>query len=67
MNCLTCRHLRLLDYLCGRLFICGHDSMSDIDSNGQARLIAELPWLSDETIGERPEWCPLRAEKPEAT
>lgn len=57
MNCITCRHIVIQDWEHERIFRCGHDSMSELDSNAPAREITRRNFFSSPDIT-APKWCP---------
>lgn len=60
MNCLSCRNLLTSDLEHGRVFRCGHDSMSVLDTNEPAELIYEVSWNSEHVCDFTPTWCPYK-------
>lgn len=61
MNCLSCRHMLFADHEGERVYRCGHDATSTLDSHEPAAVIARVNWFSDPDI-RRPAWCPYQVE-----
>lgn len=61
MNCLSCRHMLTVDCDSERIYRCGHDSMSRLDTNEPAAVIAKVNWSADPDV-RTPAWCPYKTE-----
>ena len=59
-HCLTCRHMLIEDWEENRVVRCGHDTVSELDSNGPAPVIVYLEYGSSCLPLQPPDWCPLR-------
>lgn len=62
MTCLSCPHLVIDTWSDHRVFYCGHDSESELDSNDRAVMITALEFGSDGKV-DRPVWCPFQNKK----
>ena len=58
-HCLTCRHMLIQDWEENRVVRCGHDAVSELDSNEPAPVIVYLEYGSNCLPLQPPAWCPL--------
>ncbi len=66
MTCLSCPHLLIDNFTDCRVFYCGHDESSTLDTNERAAMITIMSFGEDRKL-ERPIWCPIYGNASQCT